>query len=265
MRALLCAALGFCAGWAMASWRLSRRERLRARFLSFVAHEINTPVSALTMTVHNFMNGLFGPLPEELKPWLVLMREQVVRMGALAGDLRDLVHVEFHRDLHLNLEPVSVGALVQEGVAAMKDALARSGAEVHLSLAEGLPAASGDPDRLQRVVSAMLTHARKFRARDVISVRAEADAAFVRLRVEFTGNKVPPEQAAHALELFYPVYHPESQVLSSVGLGLGLPCRLLEAHGGGMTLSVEPDGRCRVEMRLPREDAGAQPPGGGRA
>lgn len=68
MKALLLLACGFAAGWAAAAWRGRRLERTRARMLSFVSHELNTPVTSLRMTVSNFLSGVFGPVPEEQKP-----------------------------------------------------------------------------------------------------------------------------------------------------------------------------------------------------
>ncbi|MEK7747348.1 MAG: hypothetical protein AAB576_11845, partial [Elusimicrobiota bacterium] len=62
MSPVLAFGAGLGLGWAAAWWLFRRRENMRARYLSFVAHELNTPVSALNMTVLNFVNGLFGPV-----------------------------------------------------------------------------------------------------------------------------------------------------------------------------------------------------------
>ncbi|MFH1723152.1 MAG: HAMP domain-containing sensor histidine kinase [Elusimicrobiota bacterium] len=249
---LIALAAGLAAGWGVASWRARRRERLRARLLSFVVHELNTPVSALNMTALNFLSGLFGEISQEQRPWIVLMREQVARLASMVGDLRDMIHLEFHRDLRLNPVETSVGDLIRESLAVMKEALARSEAEVDLRLPEDLPAVKADPDRLARVVTAILTHARKFRAKGPIVVIAEAVPRGVLVAVEYEGTKTASGRSEDALDLFYPARFPGSQVLASTGLGLGLPCRLVAAHGGKMTLDVDGEGRCRIAVRLPK-------------
>ncbi|MEK7744896.1 MAG: HAMP domain-containing sensor histidine kinase [Elusimicrobiota bacterium] len=259
MSPVLAFGAGLGLGWAAAWWLFRRRENMRARYLSFVAHELNTPVSALNMTVLNFVNGLFGPVSDEHKPWLVLMREQTARLSALVGDLRDLLHEEFHRDLHLSLESVPLAPLLEQCLDGMRDSFSRSGAPLRLSGLDALPPAHGDADRLLRVFSAVLTHARKFRSKGEVSVAgfSAEGGSRVGLRVDYEGPTVPPELVFKALDLFYPVHNPKSQVLASTGLGLGLANRLVEAHGGRMSLSVDPEGRSRIEVELPVSRAAA--------
>ena len=245
-------ALGAAVGWGLAALRARKERKVRARLLSFVAHEVNTPVSALNMTVLNFVNGVFGPVPEEHMPWIVLIREQVARLNALVGDLRDLIHVEFHRDLQLNREQVSLPGLAVQALEGMTEALSRSGAEVDNRIPPDLPPMDADPERIGRVVNAVLTHARKFRVSGPVVLSGGAGPGGVEFHVEYLGRKVPREQVARALDLFYPVHNPGSQVLASVGVGLGLPCRIVHAHGGKMSLTVDEKGYCRISVTLPR-------------
>lgn len=244
--------LGAAAGWAACGFYQRRQERLRARFLSFVAHEINTPVSALSMTILNFVQGVFGPVAKEHMPWLVLMREQTARLAALVGDLRDFIHSEFHRDLRLKRQKVAAAAVVSACLDTMRESLHRTGAAVEVRLPAGLPEISADQERLGRVFSAILNHAKKFRTEGPIVLSSEVSPLGVAVTVEYAGMPAPREQIEQALDLYYPVNNPHSQVLASVGLGLGLPCRVVRAHGGEMTLNVDEKGRCRIVVRLPQ-------------
>lgn len=248
---------GFGLGWAAASWKYKRSLRMRARFLSFVAHEINTPVTSLHMTVMNFVNGLFGPVSDEHRPWLILMREQSARLACLIGDLRDLIHVDLHRDLRLNPEAVDLGELAASCLEGMRESISRSGAEVESAVEPGLPAVKTDPDRMARVLAALLTHARKFRVKGPLRVRCSRSEASgragVRFAVEYTGLPLPSGDEDSVLDLYYPVRVPESQVLAGVGLGLGLPRLLVAAHGGEMTLRVGPDGSTCIAVWLPTQ------------
>ncbi|MFA5139505.1 MAG: HAMP domain-containing sensor histidine kinase [Elusimicrobiota bacterium] len=253
--ASLAGVCGLALGWAAASWYHRRSLRMRARFLSFVAHEINTPVTSMHMTVMNFVNGLFGPVSDEHRPWLILMREQSARLACLIGDLRDFIHVDLHRDLRLSPEAVDLGELAGRALESMKESMARSGAEVENAIETGLPPVQADPDRMARVLAALLTHARKFRVKGSLRVRCSRSEAFgrggVRFAVEYTGLPLPPGDEDRVLDLFYPVRVPESQVLAGVGLGLGLPRLLVAAHGGEMTLRVAPDGATCIAVWMP--------------
>ena len=99
----------FCAGAAVgalataaAAWAYVRRLTGRlGRFFSLAMHEINTPVTAINMTALNLLAEVFGPLPDSLKPWLEMTREQVARLSALVATARDFVHMELHDDLRV--------------------------------------------------------------------------------------------------------------------------------------------------------------------
>ena len=77
----------------------------------------------MNMTVLNFLNGIFGEVPEGQQPWLLMLNEQIGRLDALVGDMRDLIHIELHRDLHLNREPVRFSALAEKWLGTMRSAL----------------------------------------------------------------------------------------------------------------------------------------------
>jgi len=243
---------GFAAGWGLCAWMSRRRERLRADLLSFVGHELNNPVLAMNLTVMNFLDGLFGPVPDDQRTWLVLFREQVARMAALVGDMRDLIHHEFHQDLRLTPEPADFVPLLRRTLETMEQALARSGSELLSEVPEELPKIRADEDRLLRVLSAALTQARKFRTKGPIRLSAAVEDRWLRFFVDYQGLPFPGGDPARAMDLFYPAMQADSQVLASTGLGLGMARALLEAQGGSMDFSVDAAGSSRVAMRLPR-------------
>jgi signal transduction histidine kinase len=248
---LLLAAAAFAAGWAAAAWRARQLEKLRARYFSFVAHEFITPVTTMNMTVLNFLNGIFGEVPEGQQPWLLMLNEQIGRLDALVGDMRDLIHIELHRDLHLNREPVRFSALAGKWLGTMRSALARGGVEIRVSGLDALPELDIDPDRILRVIAAALNHARKFRLNGPITLTGSEAGRFAAISVGYDGPVVSPEALRNALDLYYAVLNPKSQVLASTGLGLGIACRLVEAHGGRMSLHVDPAGHSRISIDLP--------------
>jgi signal transduction histidine kinase len=232
--------------------RLARKDlRLRGRYLSFLTHEINNPVASLNMTALNLVQGVFGAVPEEFKPWFSMLREQTARLAALVGDLRDLVHIEFHEDFAIELSLANPEEVLKECLNWIREAYERAGTELRVEGFSGLPPARMDSDRIGRVICAALWHARKFRLKGPVAVRGKSGGGRLSLSVEYEGMPMSQEAALACLDLYAAARNPDSQVLVSTGAGLGLARRIVEAHRGRLSFSVSPDGLSRIEIDLP--------------
>jgi signal transduction histidine kinase len=243
------AAAGAVFAFLLAAFGFGRRARFLGRFFSFAAHEINTPITAVNMTILNLLGGVFGPLPAEQVQWVEMMREQISRLSGMVGELRDLIHLELHRDLVMQREDVDPAELVETAARAVEVGCASAGIPLERSVEPGLPKASCDPDRAPRTLASMLFHARKFRTGGPVRLQASLSGRLVRLSVEYEAAKLTAEDAARSLELFYPA-HMRGQSLSATGLGLGILRAVAREQGGDFDLSVR-DGKARLSLLLP--------------
>ena len=239
--------LGAALGAGGAVWVGRRRRQALGRFLAFAGHELNSPLTAVMMTGANLIGGVFGSEPEQQKPWLELLHEQVARLAGLVGELRDFVHLEFGGDLAVYVEDQPVREVVDAAVRSIRSGLLQAKIPLEIALEEGLPAVSGDPERTARTLASLLYHARKFRVEGPIRLSARAQDGGVFFDIEFEAPALSAAQAAQSLDMLYLAHGPR-EVLKATGLGLGLLRALLERQGGGLSLSV--DGRRqRLSMR----------------
>jgi signal transduction histidine kinase len=244
---------GLLLGAALAAFAVHRRGRRReavlGRFFSFAGHELNSPLTAVTMTVSNLAAGVFGSSPEEQRPWLELLREQVARLAHLVGELRDFTHAELKGDLAVVLEPLAPAEIVRDALRSVRSGLVQAKIPLEESVPEGLPDVSADADKAARTLTSLIYHARKFRASGPIGVSARPEPGFVAFELAFEGHPTSEAETRQTLELLYPGLA-ERQTLKAIGLGLGLQRLVLERQGGG--LAVATDGaRQRLTMRLP--------------
>ena len=254
--------VGFVAGLALGgglAFAAFKRQQLRyGKLLAFVLHELNTPLTSLHMTVLNFLQGVFGELPKDHRSWMVVLKEQTTRLGYLLGDTRDLVHMQFHKDLKPHPEPVGLAACVEELIGQMESSLSRGGVEVVRQMATGLPDVSVDKDELQRVLYSVIANARKFQTGgrvfiDLQELPPQPNAATRQqeLVVSYQGPKLSRGETAAMLDLFYPMAKKkDSDVLPCVGLGLGFCRELLERQNGSLNLEVDEGGLSRIRLRL---------------
>ena len=250
------AAGGLVAG--VAAWRLTEERAARyGRLFSFAMHEINTPVTAVNMTIINLLAGVFGEVPAEQVKWIEMAREQVGRLTALVGEVRDLVHMELHRELRSNLEAAVPAELVAQALKGVRRGFEQARVELSVALPAGLPNVRADADRAARSLSSLLFHARKFRAGGSVSIRSLSRGASVAFEIEYEGQVLDPDEARRSLELFYPARSRESQVLAATGLGLGLIRAVTRRDGGDLELTVDAAGRTRLVLLLPAEEGKA--------
>lgn len=252
-------AAGLAAGAAaagLAAWGWLRlRRALYGRLFSFALHELNTPVTAVNMTVMNLLEGVFGELPAAQRPWVEMMREQVARLNALVGEIRDLVHLELHKELRLQLTDCAPGELVEEALAALRQGFKLAQVDLQADVPAGLPDVRTDSDRAARSLTSLLFHARKFRKAGPVSLAARARDGRVDFLVSYQGAELSPAQARASLELFYPAHPRQDHLLAATGLGLGLIGAVMARVEGRLDFSVEERGRSQLTLSLPAASA----------
>jgi two-component system sensor histidine kinase HydH len=78
---------------------------------------------------------------------------------------------------------------------------------------------------------------------------AEAAPARIRISVSDTGIGIPPEEQSHLFEPFF------TTKPSGTGLGLAITRRILEEHGGGITVESKPGHGTTFHIVLPTAEA----------
>jgi signal transduction histidine kinase len=208
--------------------------RLRDEFLSVAAHELNTPMAALMLS----LEGLGAPEPElQLDPKGMvqvarLAERQGRRLTKLIRDLLDVTRLS-RGALSLDYEDLDLTALVREVVARYKPELERAGCDVSLTL-EGPVPGQWDGARLDQVVLNLLANAARFGARKPIAIRVERVGGDARLTVSDQGIGVDASQHQRIFERFERGV--TSHQYGGLGLGLYICRRIVESHGGSIAV-----------------------------
>jgi len=109
--------------------------------------------------------------------------------------------------------------------------------EVRLRVDRAIPPLSVDPDQLSDAISELISNALQSNARDRIEVRVHVDPSDDRLIVTVSDDGVgmSPETLASACDPFFSA----REAGRGTGLGLSKARRLVEMHGGELTLESE--------------------------
>jgi signal transduction histidine kinase len=212
--------------------------RAKSEFLANMSHELRTPLNAII----GFSELLEHPHPSsdavEEKEFVRQIHSNGKHLLHLINDLLDLAKVEAGR---MTLSLVAVDAA--EAIEASLGAVAGMAAAKRLSLSMEMPAlpkVRADEMRLRQILYNLLSNAVKFtpdEGRVVVSAQTVGPA--LQIDVTDTGIGITPEDQQRIFGEFEQVDSSYSRAYQGTGLGLALTRRLVELHGGTITLQSE--------------------------
>ena len=125
-------------------------EASRRELVGNVSHELKTPISALQAHLENLLDGVEEPNPEVL----AVMLAQCERLARLVDQLLDLSRLE-SGDVPLELQPVSLGELVDQVVAEVGVSRPDRAVQVVNDVGPGIPPLRADRERLRTTLASI--------------------------------------------------------------------------------------------------------------
>jgi signal transduction histidine kinase len=164
----------------------------------------------------------------------------------------------------LDRRPVAVGALLTDVLAASAALIDAAGIKVDVDLPGDLPPLAGDEAALRRVFQNLIGNAIKYGGEGGwLGLTARASGAEVRITVADHGIGIVPAEQARIFEPFYRAADVIAARIQGAGLGLSLVHRIVEAHGGRITVKSVPGAGSEFTVHLqaagPDPLAGADP------
>lgn len=226
---------------AMAA-RLRTAETRRIALQADIAHELRTPLSVIQGTTEGMLDGVYARDDEHLE--LVLRRSRM--MADLLEDFRTIATAEAGR-LQLQRERIDLVELLDGIAVDFRAEGARKDVTVVRTGAQEL-GADVDPVRISEVVDNLMKNAvRHTNPGGQIELGADTVDRSVRIWVRDTGTGIPPEQIATIFDRFA-----KSADSGGSGLGLAIARRLVEAHGGTISVESQPGAGSTFTILLPQ-------------
>ncbi|MGJ3524003.1 ATP-binding protein [Nitratidesulfovibrio sp. D1] len=253
-----------------------RREKLAAigSLAAGVAHELRNPLSSIKGYA-TYFGSRFAEGSEDREAARVMVQE-VERLNRVISDLIGLA-----RPSDIAPRPVDAGFLVRHVLRLVRQDAAHRGVTVRVEPEEGqdaagpegsvprdpthdgashglqeqpVPRALLDPDRFsQALLNVFLNALEAMPNGGELSVRlAAAPGDRIAVSVRDTGGGIAPE---HLATIFDPYFTTKSQ---GTGLGLAIVHKIVEAHGGEVSLRSVPGQGTEVTFLLPAEPEAAR-------
>ncbi len=237
-----------------ANRQLRDLERLKGDLLKRIAHELNTPVTAI-QTAGRILSRYDEMPADKAVKFVEIITQEATRLAELiSSSLQALVlGVPEGRPAPTAVE---IPDLLRRVLAPLKGDVAAKRLAVQVKVAAGLEEIVGDGDQIEAALRAVVRNAVDFNREDgsvTITVRPlrRGAATVVELRVEDTGIGIPAHDLAHVSEVFWQGGNVLTAKPRGLGLGLAVARRVAENHGGSLEIASEEGKGTAVSILLP--------------
>ena len=232
-----------------------RAGQMKDEFLATLSHELRNPLSAIVgwaQVLHT------QPLPPEVMRGLEVIERNARAQTRIIDDLLDMSRIAAGMT-RLDIRSVDLQKIVDSAVLPIQPAAHAKGIKIDKLANVSIGPTSCDPDRLQQVISNLLTNAVKFTpAGGWVEVRVEQRHPHAEISVRDSGIGIDPAFLPFVFDRFRQADSSASRQHSGLGLGLSICKQLVELHGGTIRASSDGTGKgATFTVRLPLSETQA--------
>jgi two-component system, OmpR family, phosphate regulon sensor histidine kinase PhoR len=230
--------------------REAKFSRMKTDFVSLVSHELRTPVTSIRMFIEMLALGRVQN-PEQTQQVLQMLTQEMARLSTLIDRVLDWARIETGRKLYQR-EPQPVSAVVDTAVAAFRAQRLEEDLQLSVEVPQPAPQVEVDRDALAGALLNLLQNAHKYSREDKrIALTVRVEGRWVELSVEDHGVGIARRELKRIFERFYRVDNLLTRKTEGSGLGLAITQRIVEAHGGRITVWSKPGKGSRFTIKLP--------------
>lgn len=224
------------------------RERLSAlgNMAATVAHEIRNPLNSISMGLQR-LKVEFQPVDEheDYSHLTELMLGEVSRLNSIVEQFLSLA-----RPVEIKAEALPLPEVLKELAALQESRAKESNVQIQVVTAPNLPPLMADPAHLTQVLlNLMLNGLQAMPDSGTLTLEAKTVKNHFLIAVTDTGRGIAPENQQRIFEPYF------TTKVKGTGLGLAISRRIIEAHGGTLTVASQLNQGSRFEISLPLNGA----------
>jgi two-component system, OmpR family, phosphate regulon sensor histidine kinase PhoR len=225
-------------------------QRMKDQIVANVSHELRTPLTAIDGWVHVLLGEEPGPLNDEQRRFLTIVKRNSDRLMRLVGDLLVAGQIEAGK-LRLEIDDVDVAELARETAELVATSARSKRIELQVH-ADDPVVVHGDRQRLGQLLSNLVANAIKFTPEDgAVDVRVGRRNGSCRISVSDTGIGIPKGDREHLFERFYRASSATDRGITGTGLGLAISKAIAESHEGAIELADQEGPGTTFVVELP--------------
>jgi two-component system phosphate regulon sensor histidine kinase PhoR len=214
-----------------------RAEKMKSDFVSFVTHQLRTPLSGIKWMLELAEDGIDDP--DEMKSCVRDARASTDRLIRLVNDLLDISRLERGK-LQITLQAVDIAEITKGAIEEISPLIKERDQTLSVQIADDLPRVQAEPQLLRQAMLNLISNAMKYTPR-AGSIKIAASSAGNQLRWEVTDNGIgiPKSDLGKLFEKFYRAENAVAVETEGTGLGLYLVRLIVEQFGGKVWCTSE--------------------------
>ena len=218
-----------------------RTNQMNMSFFANIAHEFRTPLTMIAGPIGQLAKS--DAIDGEGRTLLSIAQRSIQRMFKLVNQLMDFNKLE-NDTLRLSVEQIDVVKLLNDICDTFEFNAKEKGLTLNRFGMEDQLMAWTDGDKLEKIVSNLLSNALKFTPRGGrIDMQLDVVDDKVKVTIADTGKGIPEEHKENIFKRFYQLDNQTKAIVNyGTGIGLYYSRRLAELHHGTLTAGNRTDG-----------------------
>ncbi|WP_249222763.1 response regulator [Noviherbaspirillum sp. L7-7A] len=231
--------------------QLRDADRQKDEFLATLAHELRNPLGPIRNAVE-LLRQLGNDAPQQQEQARQTIIRQTNHLVRLVDDLLDVSRINQGK-ITLRREPTELAAFIGTALETVQPIMESRRHALSVTLPPQRVTLHGDNVRLAQIIGNLLHNAAKFTpVGGQVALTAALQGDMLVIRIADNGIGIAPGSAARIFDLFAQAQHVSDRVQDGLGIGLSLVRKLVELHGGTVTVSSQGEGQgSTFEVRLP--------------
>ncbi|EMO9459682.1 two-component system sensor histidine kinase RcsC [Raoultella ornithinolytica] len=220
----------------------------KSMFLATVSHELRTPLYGI---IGNLDLLQTKELPKGVDRLVTAMNNSSSLLLKIISDILDFSKIEYEQ---LKIEPgeFSPREVMNHISANYLPLVVRKQLGLYCFIEPDVPQLmSGDPMRLQQVISNLLSNAIKFTDTGCIVLHVQCAGDYLQISVRDTGEGIPAKEVVRLFDPFFQVGTGVQRNFQGTGLGLAICEKLISMMDGDIAVETEPGMGSRFTIRIP--------------
>lgn len=225
-----------CVGIVSDVTSAERLEQTRRDYVANVSHELRTPLTAMRALLEPLRDGLIKTEEQRQQTYNIVLRE-TMRLSRLVNDMLELSRLQSGKASLARsvFSPTPLLSLIRETYSAYAEDYQQT---FIYDVPDFLPDVTGNPDRTQQVLVALLDNAFKYSSEGgTVTLSAVIEPQVIRVTVRDTGIGIGPEDLPHVFDRFYKA--DKAHHSRGTGLGLAIAYEIMQQLGEELSVDSE--------------------------